>query len=255
MDCRNCQESITAGADYCHHCGAKVVREPLRFNSLFNDIWRSITNVDRGLWATIRDLSLRPGEVILGYLDGLRKRYTSPGSYALIVAAVYGLLSIIAEDIYLHEEMMEGITQGAGQAIEGETKRYLVALRGPLLLFPVFTIFLLNWLFYRRQQRPIGHAVVSLYYYAHALLLYLFVLTAMTVISQETVYRNVIAVIFLSLFVAVALYCKIKIYSQVYEHSSRFMRWFKPSMLLLLGAMVSLIPYFLFAILAVPDLE
>jgi len=51
-----------------------------------------VFELNRGLWRTIRDLTLKPGATIRAYLDGDTKKYYSPVKYLAVVAALLYLL-------------------------------------------------------------------------------------------------------------------------------------------------------------------
>jgi len=102
-NCKGCGTAFSGS--YCNHCGQKRIgRFSLKY--LWEALHADVFEVDRGLWLTVKDLTLRPGATIRSYLDGNTKKYYSPIKYMAVVAAVmYLLLSI--ESIF-----------GTGQEIE-----------------------------------------------------------------------------------------------------------------------------------------
>ena len=246
---------VTAG--FCHHCGAKIVHERLSFKSLFNDFWFAITNVERGLWATMRDLIFRPGDVILGYLGGLRKKYTAPASYALIIGAIYSVIALVYPEVYIHEEILEGVLMGQDQRPGWATdaRKVLIPLRLLLLFAPVFTIAYVNYLAYRKQGNGAEHTVISLYYFAQACILYLLLILLFDGVQQFTGPNNAVTFIGLSLFLISTLVYKSMVYRACYQHRSRWQATWKPVFLFFVGFILNMIPYFLLMAVFLREIE
>lgn len=78
--CPNCGRAFVG--DYCPDCGQEVNRE-LSILDVFSGFFREIIDIENGLWATLRGLTLRPGTVLRRYLNGARQRLMHPGRYLL----------------------------------------------------------------------------------------------------------------------------------------------------------------------------
>jgi hypothetical protein len=94
--CKGCGNSFTG--NFCNQCGQKVID---RFSLKY--LWRllhaDLLEVDRGWWRTFKDLTLRPGPTIEGYLKGNTKKYFSPVKYLLIISSIAYVL-ITVESIF-----------------------------------------------------------------------------------------------------------------------------------------------------------
>jgi len=75
--CLNCDTKLPKGVHHCHACGQKVNLPALRMQSLLVDFFDNIFNIDNKLWRTARDI-WKPGRLARSYVEGKRKRYTSP---------------------------------------------------------------------------------------------------------------------------------------------------------------------------------
>jgi len=75
--CLNCDAKLPKGVHHCHACGQKVNLPALRMQSLLVDFFDNIFNIDNKLWRTARDI-WKPGRLARSYVEGKRKRYTSP---------------------------------------------------------------------------------------------------------------------------------------------------------------------------------
>jgi hypothetical protein len=92
--CPNCGTSRRG--PWCHACGQRAP-EPLRFSRITRDVLEQITDLgaERGLFHTLRQLTIRPGQAIRAYVDGRRKPLVNPVKYAFfaltIVAVTVGV--------------------------------------------------------------------------------------------------------------------------------------------------------------------
>ncbi len=87
--CKTCSTSFTG--QYCPKCGQRVI-EGFTVSYLWDQFHGEVLEVDRGLWRTVKDLTLRPGHMIRDYLSGKTKIYYSPLKYLLLWVGVFVLL-------------------------------------------------------------------------------------------------------------------------------------------------------------------
>ena len=101
MECKNCGHSLEDGAHFCNHCGAKVIIEPFTFRYVTRDFEEKYLDLDRNLLVrTIRDMVIRPQEVINGYIDGVRKRHLNLANWLAVAVTVSGLLIFVVKKFY-----------------------------------------------------------------------------------------------------------------------------------------------------------
>lgn len=80
--------------EYCNQCGQKHI-ERFDLKYLWKLFHADVLELDRGLWHTVKDLTLNPGATIRAYLDGNTKTYYSPVKYMAVVAtAIYVAFSL-----------------------------------------------------------------------------------------------------------------------------------------------------------------
>ena len=89
--CLNCATPLTDR--YCGHCGQPAATHRLTMGHLLHEIPHSIWHVDKGIFYTLRELLLRPGATVLGYLRGQRARHFAPLSLLLLVTGVATFLA------------------------------------------------------------------------------------------------------------------------------------------------------------------
>ena len=98
MDCKNCELPLRTDYSFCANCGAKVIRNRLTLKSLWYDFTERFFNLDNTFLKTFKHLFSRPDDVIVGYINGTRKKYLNPVSYFTIALMLGGLF------VYIHTE-------------------------------------------------------------------------------------------------------------------------------------------------------
>lgn len=89
QSCPNCGRTFVG--NYCPACGHEVGRE-LSAAEVIGGFFREFADVERGFWATLKALTLRPGTALRTYLRGAHDRLMSPGRYLLAaVVLCYGV--------------------------------------------------------------------------------------------------------------------------------------------------------------------
>jgi len=97
-NCKNCNNDIFVNAKYCNHCGAKVIIERLTIKALSKNLFLSFTSLDFPFFNTFIELMISPEKVTIGYINGARKKYTSPVKFALIILSIYGVYQFLFND-------------------------------------------------------------------------------------------------------------------------------------------------------------
>lgn len=88
MECKNCNYSLTENAQFCDHCGAKVVTERITFKALLYEAIINIFGLDSKFFVTLRTAALQPHVILQDVLSGVRKRYMNPFGFLAVGAAI-----------------------------------------------------------------------------------------------------------------------------------------------------------------------
>lgn len=100
--CKNCQ-ALTVG-NYCSNCGQATDTHRLSAHYLWHDIQHHLLHFDKGVFYTIKELFTRPGYSIREYIEGKRIKHFRPISLVILLATLYGILSL-----YFHTDVAGGI--------------------------------------------------------------------------------------------------------------------------------------------------
>lgn len=112
MNCKNCNAAMRTDFVYCPGCGAKVVRQRLTFKGLFTDIMERFFNLENSFYRTLKDMSVRPEEVVLKYVEGTRRRYMTLMNYLGVSLAVSGVLMLAMRHFALDKINFDIFEQG-----------------------------------------------------------------------------------------------------------------------------------------------
>jgi hypothetical protein len=203
--CRNCGKPVIVEGQFCHRCGAKIVRERLTRWGFFVQLGQTVFNTDSSIWWTVGHLCYAPGKVCRGYIEGVRKRYLRPVAYLFFVASLYGLTILLSdgEVRYFHEDFALGFTsydEGTGLSEEERARRLRpLALTFVLLSIPILS--LISRLIYRRVGFNFAeHLVINAYYMGQLLLLNLvlkFLQVLFPALEESSFFYNLFFIIFL----------------------------------------------------------
>ena len=92
-DCRNCNYSYNGF--YCPRCGQRKLEGRYTLSQSFGWIFNQIFNLERGLLFTVKELFVRPGELISSFLNRATVRYSHPFRFVFVMATIAALLTIL----------------------------------------------------------------------------------------------------------------------------------------------------------------
>jgi hypothetical protein len=94
--CKNC--GTIFNGNFCSHCGQSAKTHRIDFKHLIHNFLHAITHMDVMYLHTIKDLAIRPGHFIRGYLQGKRSKQGDP---ALMLLIVGGLCTWLYKDFHI----------------------------------------------------------------------------------------------------------------------------------------------------------
>jgi hypothetical protein len=98
MVCINCSSEVTS--IFCPTCGQRQTVKRLSVKEGWNDFWARVYGFDGMFPRTLRDLTIRPGEVSRKYIKGNRVAYYGPvGYFFLMVTLMYIVASVLNIDL------------------------------------------------------------------------------------------------------------------------------------------------------------
>ena len=82
----NCKIELTG--EFCSECGLSKETKRIDRQYITEEI-RSVLNFDKGIFYTIKELFIRPGDTVKNFVDGDRKRIVKPIIFLIISSLIY----------------------------------------------------------------------------------------------------------------------------------------------------------------------
>ncbi len=176
LTCANCNHLLREGDRFCARCSQKAETHRLTLGHLVHEFIHALTHADMGIFSLIKNLALNPGKVAREYVDGKRKKYFNPFTFALICLSVFIVINSIFHVIEINvkpdpnvlaalpsEEAKQNylkligrLTQITGFITQRSNIIYMVAI-------PFYSFIM--WLFFKRRSFA-EHLVASIYFNA-----------------------------------------------------------------------------------------
>ncbi|MEM1001736.1 MAG: DUF3667 domain-containing protein [Bacteroidota bacterium] len=148
----------------------------LNLQSFTTELADSIFQVNKGLFYTVKELSLRPGHTIRAFIEGKRKNHFKPIAYALLLSTVYFLIARIFDSTTLLDDFVTGASNRVEEEklavefpiLEWFANNYAYAT---LLLIPIFS--LASFIsFLGLKANYLEHVVINAYVTGHQAIIY-----------------------------------------------------------------------------------
>jgi hypothetical protein len=175
--CPNCEKE--AIGTYCHHCGQKQGVQRLTWRYLLEDLQQRLFGFDNNYLRTIRDLTIRPGNVVHTIIDGVRVKYVGPIGYYFVMLTIYVLLMSFLEIDF--GEMSKGLVAEANTEFEQKFQDSLFSsifsnFRVTSFVMAPFFIFGVWLVFRKKKYNFLETSVLYFYGQGHTMILSMIVL-------------------------------------------------------------------------------
>ncbi|MGI9547785.1 MAG: DUF3667 domain-containing protein [Flavobacteriaceae bacterium] len=245
MKCKNC-DSDFQGA-FCNNCGQrKTANDRLAFRNLIENFLNDQFNIQKGFLYTLKYLAKKPGEVGKMYVEGKRKRFTSPSKFLIIAAALQALIDFLSEKDRLIREYHYNYYPNISEEFSSSIEYWNLNLGteyalSSTILFIVFIPLVLNTFFRRADYNYTELMVVSFYFNGIALIINTLIVF---------IFRHIFAV-YLPIEVWTLIYMAVLIWAfmSFYKHIALIPRFFK--ILASLGIIVLIRVYLLPVLFAI----
>lgn len=170
MNCKNCKSQLLEKSNYCNHCGAKIITTRLQFKKTISEWASNIFNINNNFIATYLHLFSNPQDVIIGYIQGLRKRYMSPINFILLSFGIYGFYILAFNGTDYQSNMVSGFYEGWGTVI-GEEEIQKVKIFNLLIYLFQFLLFALSFkIIFRKDLNYAENLIIASYWFGHLIL-------------------------------------------------------------------------------------
>ncbi|MEM6842955.1 MAG: DUF3667 domain-containing protein [Bacteroidota bacterium] len=156
-------------------------------------LWQEVLSTlswDKGIFFTIKELLIRPGEAIHKYLAGERKRYSNPIRFLVLVTTIASFITIKL-DLFrrLLSENSSPSNEGDQQFVQ-DMILFLYQYYNIIMFLSVPLLAVLTYLFFRRWGYNYAeHLTLSAFLSAEYMVLYLFIIVG--VYYQPLLFNNI----------------------------------------------------------------
>lgn len=149
--CRNC--GTTFEGNFCPNCGQRKNQGRIILRQSVKDVLENYFDFDAPLFKTIKDLTIRPGQLIRNYIAGKRKSYSHPLKYYITVLALNLIVSeLIGFDPVVAFNDATGLAEMPDpDALSVKAGEYMRVHINFFLLIFVFTLSVFTKLFNRKS--------------------------------------------------------------------------------------------------------
>lgn len=91
MNCKNCNQLLVKGSNYCPNCGQKNIAK-LNLKFVLGEFFQTIFNLDSKVLRSLKYLVIKPGYLTKEYLEGRRVSYLAPIRMYLVLSFLFFFL-------------------------------------------------------------------------------------------------------------------------------------------------------------------
>ena len=99
--CLNCDHALAPPGCFCPQCGQAPAHR-LSTGHVLHEITHVFTHADKGIFAFVPLVLLRPGVLVADYLAGRRKRHFNPFQFLLLLV---GLATLLAKQLHYYDKV------------------------------------------------------------------------------------------------------------------------------------------------------
>ena len=173
--CINCGAPVVE--KFCSACGQRAGVKRLTFREGWFDFWSRVYGFDGMFPRTLRDLTIRPGQVARDYIAGNRVKYYGPvGYFFFMISLVLLIFSLVGLDFAELMQQSAGLQQapapGSGQAEFARIFMQKIADNMRLFSFVIVPIMALwcRLVFRKSGYNLLEHSIVPFYTNGHIFL-------------------------------------------------------------------------------------
>jgi|TARA_R110002020_G_scaffold63136_1_gene168291 hypothetical protein len=172
MECKNCQKQLAPSDKFCGNCGARIVDQQLTYRYLANEMSERFFNVENNLiLRTIKDMFVRPGAVIDGYIHGVRKRHLGVANYLALAITLSGLFLFIMQKFFQENMDMAWMGQEDNPMLQDTSwLDFMYEYQSIMYLafIPFYALLAkLTFFNYRGRNNYLHHLIIATYSQAH----------------------------------------------------------------------------------------
>ena len=211
MNCKNCQTELKEHDDYCSSCGGRVIRRRLTLRNLFEHLSETFFNYDNKLLRTVINLFKKPEDVIVSYINGVRKKYVNPVSFFGLALTLSGLYIIIVNKYFPEMFDFSSLAAKGQQEMQQKNMAFIQEYQSviSMLYVPLYALMAKIVFIGKRQFNYTELLVVFMYIQAQISIVSAIVIVFLGVVGLSS---SIVGMLTLPLMILYAAYCLKRIY-------------------------------------------
>lgn len=194
MQCKNCSTEFEG--NYCSNCGQNTNVKRIDIGSLWQELIKTFTNLEYGLFYTVKELTIRPIQTVKVFLAGQRISYFPPFKYFFLTVMFYFLLTSFSGRLQLGTVHAENLSLEENYEKFSALIDHIIQIISPSLKYFYFFILLTFAgclkLFFSKKYNYAEQVVIQTYWIGHWFLLtsiWHILLIILQTITTTEVYR------------------------------------------------------------------
>ena len=212
MNCKNCHTELDTRDDYCKSCGGKVIRKRLTFKNLFEHLSETFFNYDNKLLRTIIQLFKKPEDVIVGYINGVRKKYVNPVSMFGLALTISGIYILVVNKYF--PEMMDfsSLTIKGQEEFQKKNMSFIQEYQSVIMMLyvPIYAL-----------MARVAFLGLKKFNYTELLVVFMYIQAQISIVSAVVVIAlgvcgltsNIVGMLLIPLMILYSAYCLKRIYN------------------------------------------
>jgi len=225
--CKNCNSYFEG--NFCSNCGQKADVKRFTVSNLSREFLKDFFDVDSTLLFTIKELFVRPGEMLRGHIAGKRIVYLNSFSYLLII-------SLIAGFVYTWSGVpnkIDEIMLTSGEIIKFTTNHFSYRM---LLTIPAYAI-MCSIIYKSYKYNFAEYFIINTYLISQSI-----IFLVLWIIINSLIKPGILLfeILYYSAFFSFIIY-QIIVYFQLFNSGNTVIRWLKAIISVITGLAMSFI--------------
>jgi hypothetical protein len=225
--CKNC--NFYFEGNFCSNCGQNADVKRFTVSNLSRAFLKEFFDFDSTLLFTVKELFVRPGEMLRGYIAGKRIDYVGSISYLLIVSLIVGFFYTWSGV----PDKIDEIMLTSGEIIKFTTKHFSYRM---LLTIPAYAI--TCSVIYKSYQYNFAEYFIINTYLISQSIIFMVLWTFINILVNPGIL--LFKILYFSAFFSFILY-QIIVYFHLFKSGTTIMRWLKAIISVLIGLVMSFI--------------
>ena len=225
--CKNCHAFFEG--NYCNNCGQKGDEKRFQLSNIMETFIHGFYHVHGGLLYTMKELFIRPGEMLRGYISGKRVVYLNPFTYLVLVCLVGGF-------VYKWSGIPEHVNEIL--LVSGDTIKFTANHLSYRVLLTIPTYALMSSIVYKSFNYNFAeHLIISTFLMSQSMVFLVVGMLLGSLIKPDAV---VFEILYYGTFILLIVY-QIVVFYRLFNTGNVAMRWLKASIAVIAGLGLSFI--------------